>query len=118
MLNKTANFKFRVPEDSKHEDAGKQIEKAFDYVECENESEAIDYIAQKEWNLVDIVNAKILGLARSSAYQNATAVYRPSEVSPEEIKARMVRDFIRLGVSEEVAKAQVDSLLASQKSSE
>jgi hypothetical protein len=38
--------------------------------------------------------------------------YRPSEVSPEEIKERMVRDYIRLGIAEDIARAQVTSLLS------
>lgn len=114
MKDLTGKFKFKVPEDSKHEDAGKSIEKTFEYVECENESEAIDYITKKEWNVTDMVNEKIKTNARSNAYQSATLVYKPSDVSPEDIMERMVRDYVRLGISEETARAQVKGLLSNK----
>jgi hypothetical protein len=56
--------------------------------------------------------------ARSNAYQAALLPYRPSEVTPDEIKERMVRDYIRLGVPEDAARKQVDSLLAAQTATE
>ena len=112
MKDLTANFSFKVPEDSNHADAGKKIEKSFDYQECETVQEAEEVATKKSWTLLDFVNDALKQNARANAYQNALAVYRPSEVSPEEIKARMVRDFIRLGLSEDVAKAQVESILA------
>lgn len=114
MKDLTGKFKFKVPEDSKHEDAGKSIEKTFEYVECESESEAIDYITKKEWNVTDMVNDKIKTNARSNAYQTATLVYKPSEVSQEDIVERMVRDYVRLGFNEDVARAQVNSMLANK----
>lgn len=114
MKDLTGKFKFKVPEDSKHEDAGKSIEKTFEYVECENESEAIDYITKKEWNVTDMVNDKIKTNARSNAYQTSTLVYKPSEVSQEDIVERMVRDYVRLGFNEEVSRAQVTSMLANK----
>ena len=114
MKDLTCQFKFKVPEDSKHEDAGKSVTKTFEYVECENESEAIDFITKKEWNITDLVNEKVKTNARSNAYQSATLVYKPTEVSQEDIIERMVRDYIRLGFSEDVARAQVNSMLANK----
>ena len=69
-------------------------------------------MTEKKWNLVSLVNDNLKANARSNAYQAALLPYRPSEVSPDEIKERMVRDFIRLGVSEDTARKQVESLLA------
>ncbi len=112
MQDKTGKYKFKVPENSGHQDAGKQFEKEYDYQECETADEAAKIAEEKGWTLLEFVNDKLMNSARSSSYQNALAVYRPSEVSPEEIQARMVRDFIRLGLSEEVAKTQVASILA------
>jgi hypothetical protein len=112
MKDVTGKYKFKVPENSGHQDAGKQFEKEYDYVECENADEATKVAEDKGWTLLEFVNDKLMNSARSSSYQNALAVYRPSEVSPDEIKARMVRDFIRLGLSEEVAKTQVESILS------
>ena len=112
MKDLTAKFTFKVPEDSTHADAGKKLDKEFEYQECETVDEAKAVAEKKGWSLLEFVNDALKGNARGSAYQNALAVYKPSEVSPEEIKARMVRDFIRLGLSEEVAKTQVDSILS------
>lgn len=112
MLDKSAELSFKVPEDSTHADAGKKIVKSFDYKECESIAEAETVAAEKSWTLLDFVNDALKQNARANTYQNALAVYRPSEVPPDEIKARMVRDFIRLGLTEDVAKAQVDSILA------
>lgn len=112
MQTKVGKFSFSVPEG--HAEAGKKIEKAFDYQECDTVEEATQVLTEKNLSIVELVNDKLKANARSNAYQSATLVYRPSEVSPEDIKERMVRDFIRLGVSEEVARTQVDSLLASK----
>lgn len=121
MKDLKGTIKFTVPEDAKvrgtqdaHPEAGSKKDVPFDYVECENDSEAIDYINSKKWNLVDIVNAKILSLARSSEYQNQMALYKPSEVSPEDIRDRMYRDAIRLGATEEQARALVANLTVQQ----
>ncbi len=114
MKDLTGKFSFKVPEDSKHEDAGKTINRTFEYVEVENEKEAIDYITKKEWNVVDLVNEKIKTGARANAYQSAIIVYKPSDVSAEDIMERMVRDYVRLGIAEDVARAQVKSMMANK----
>jgi|SRR5262245_36240857 len=110
MLDKAATFTFKVPEG--HPEQGKKIEKAFDYKECQTLAEAQQVMTEKEWSLLDMVNDALKQNARSNAYQNALAPYRPSDVTPDDIKARMIRDYIRLGIPEETAKAQVESLLA------
>jgi hypothetical protein len=74
--------------------------------------EASAVIADKKWNVVDMVNDVIKANARSNAYQAALLPYRPSEVTPDEIKERMIRDYIRLGISEDTARKQVEALLA------
>jgi hypothetical protein len=112
MKDLTGKYKYKVPADSAHKDAGQQFEKSFDYSECETVEEAEKVASEKGWSLLEFVNDKLMNAARSSSYQNALAVYRPSEVPPDEIKARMVRDFIRLGLPEEVAKTQVDAILS------
>lgn len=109
MNTKVGKFSFAVPEG--HAQAGEKIEKTFDYQECVTLEEAEKVIADKKWNVVTMVNDNLKASARSNAYQAALLPYRPSEVSPEEIQERMVRDYIRLGVSEEVARKQVAALL-------
>ncbi len=112
MEFKVGKFTFAIPEG--HPEAGKKIEKAFDYRQCENDAEAQEVMTEKSWKLFDLVNDNLKQNARSTAYQAATLPYRASDVPAEDIKERMIRDFIRLGVSEEAARAQVESLLAAK----
>lgn len=107
-------FTFKVPEG--HPEAGKKIEKSFDYKECTDPAEAQAVMDDKKWSLVDMVNENLKASARSNAYQAALLPYRPSEVSQEDIIERMVRDYIRVGVAEDVARAQVTALMNAAKS--
>lgn len=109
MRNGIGKFSFAVPEG--HAQAGEKIEKAFEYQIVEDDAEATQVLTDKKLSIVELVNDKLKANARSNAYQAALLPYRPSEVSPEEIQERMVRDYIRLGVAEEVARKQVASLL-------
>lgn len=110
MQTKTSKFSFAVPEG--HAQAGQKIEKPFDYKFCETEAEAQTVMTEKKWSLITMVNDNLKSVARSNAYQAALLPYKPSEVSPEDIKERMIRDYIRMGVPESAARSQVDSLLA------
>jgi hypothetical protein len=110
MESKVGKFTFAIPDG--HPQAGEKIENAFDYKVCNTLEEASAVIADKKWNVVDMVNDVIKANARSNAYQAALLPYRPSEVTPDEIKERMIRDYIRLGISEDTARKQVEALLA------
>ena len=110
MQTKTGKFTFAIPEG--HAQAGEKVEKTFDYKVCDNDAEATSIMTEKKWSLTGMVNDVLKANARSNAYQAALLPYRPSEVSPEEIKERMVRDYIRLGIPEDVARKQVEALLA------
>lgn len=113
MQNKTGKFSFAIPEG--HPQAGEKVEKTFDYRLCDNETEATTTITEKKWSVVALVNDNLKANARSNAYQAALLPYRPSEVSPEDILERMVRDYIRLGVPEDTARTQVTALLGAVK---
>jgi hypothetical protein len=113
MKTQVGKFTFAIPEG--HPDAGKKVEKPFEFQVCENESEATTTMESKELNIVDMVNDKLKTNARSNAYQAALLPYRPSEVSAEDIQERMVRDYIRLGIAEDVARKQVQALLNASK---
>lgn len=116
METKVGKFTFSVPEG--HPQAGEKVEKTFDYKQCNTLDEANAIIEERKWNIVEMVNDTLKANARSAAYQAALLPYRPSEVSAEDIQERMVRDYIRLGIPEDVARAQVTGLLAAtQKSS-
>lgn len=110
METKVGKFTFAIPEG--HPDAGTKVEKPFEYPVVTDDTEAASVIQSKGWKLHSLVSDVLKANARSSAYQAALLPYRPSEVAPEDIKERMVRDYIRLGVSEAAARAQVDALLA------
>ncbi len=112
MQTKIGKFTFAIPEG--HPNAGQKIEKAFEHPHCDTPDEAQAVVTEKKWNLMDIVNDILKANARSNAYQAALLPYRPSEVSQEDIKERMVRDYIRLGISEETARKQVEALLATR----
>lgn len=111
MQTKIGKFTFSVPEP--HPQAGEKIEKTFEYKVCDTETEALAAIAaKKDWSIVALVNDVLKANARSNAYQSALLPFKPSEVTPEEIQERMVRDYIRLGIPEETARKQVAALLA------
>ena len=116
MQTKIGKFTFAIPEG--HPQAGEKIEKSFEYQQVENDTEANSVITEKKWNVAGMVNDNLKANARSNAYQAALLPYRPSEVSPEDIKERMVRDYIRLGVAEDVARKQVEALLAATASTQ
>jgi hypothetical protein len=110
MQTLIGKFSFSIPEG--HPQAGEKIEKAFEFQLCDNEAEATTVVTEKKWSVVGMVNDILKANARSNAYQAALLPYRPSEVSAEDIKERMIRDYIRLGISEETARKQVEALLA------
>lgn len=110
MVKKVGKFTFRVPDG--HPQAGEKLEKPFEYLETVDEAEAVKVLAEKKWNIKEIVDDTLKANARSNAYQAALLPYKPSEVPAEDIKERMIRDYIRLGVSEDAARKQVESMLA------
>jgi len=116
MKNLVGKFTFTIPDG--HAQAGDKLEKGFEYRQCENADEAQVVLAEKKWDVTIMVNDTLKANARSNAYQAALLPYRPSEVSAEEIQERMVRDFIRLGIPEEAARAQVSSILATKTETE
>ena len=105
-------FSFTVPDG--HAEAGKTIEKPFEYVEVATNDEAAEVLTSKKLSVVELVNDWLKKNARSNAYQAATLVYRPSEVPVEDIYERMRRDAIRTGMSEEQANAFIESLKAAK----
>lgn len=110
MQKKLGKFQFSIPDG--HPQAGEKVEKPFEYAMCDNEKEAQAIITEKKWSVVGMVNETLRMNARSNAYQAALLPYRPSEVSPEDIQERMIRDYIRLGIPEDTARKQVSALLA------
>ena len=110
---------FTVPADTVKEDAkpGSKYEKPFSYRVVETEEQATAIMEEKGLNLVDLINRKLKADARSNAYQSEVLAHKPlsSSVSVDEIKERLVRDFMRAGqgaITEAMARAQVESILS------
>jgi hypothetical protein len=112
METKVGKFTFTVPEG--HAEAGKTIEKPFEYQVTDSDVEATQVLTDKKLSVKELVNDWLKKNARSNAYQAATLVYRPSEVPVEDIYERMRRDAIRTGMSEEQANAFIESLKAAK----
>lgn len=110
MKSLVGKFTFAVPDG--HAQAGEKIEKTFDYKQVDSESEAQSVMSEKKWSLIAMVNDNLKANARSNAYQAALLPYKPSEVTPDEIAERMVRDYIRMGIPEEAARAQIAAMRA------
>lgn len=111
LPEKVGKFSFKVPDT--HPEAGKKIEKPFSYYEINkgDSDTAFKVIAAKGWDIVDMVNETMKANARSNAYQNASAPYRAAEVPAEDIQKRMINDYVRMGMSEEMARATVVNTL-------
>lgn len=111
VTEKAGKFSFKVPDT--HPEAGKKIEKGFSFYEVKegDEDTAKAIIIGKGWTLVDMVNETLKQNARSNAYQTALLPYKPSEVSEETVQERMIRDYVRMGMSEDMARSTVVNTL-------
>jgi Glu-tRNA(Gln) amidotransferase subunit E-like FAD-binding protein len=107
---------FTVPKETVKEGAtpGAKYDKSFTYRVCDSDELAHKIMEEKDWSVQDLVNRKLKADARSNAYQSESIAHQPvkSTVPLSEIKERLVRDFMRSGLSESVARAQVESVLA------
>lgn len=115
MRTEVGKFSFKVPEG--HPEAGKKIEKAFEYDVPENDEDTQSIMESKKWSLTDMVADATKANARASAYQKAVAAYQPVE-DPDKVRDLLIKNYIRMGVSEEIATKQVDALLAANANAE
>lgn len=104
-------FGYKIP--AGHQDEGKQIEKVFTYPICETDEEVNRVLDGKGWNVKEMVNDALKAQYRSNAYQLALAAYKTTR-TPEQLRADIIKDLVRMGFSEEVATAQVDTMLKAQ----
>jgi hypothetical protein len=106
---------FTVPKNTQLEGAtaGDEEEFKFNYRIVEDEAQANKVIAEKEWDLVELVNRKLKADARAAVYQRELNKHKPitTTKTPEQLRASLVRMYMAAGVSREVAIAQVDSVL-------
>jgi hypothetical protein len=123
--------KFTVPDNERTkqefpDEIGKETVEVFTYGHIELDSEASDedrakaeelaisVMKARKWSIREFVNEELKSLARSSSYQAKLAPYLPIKTTstPEQIRARMIKDFERSGYSYEQAKQFVDTALA------
>lgn len=120
METKVGKFSFKVPEG--HPEVGKKVEKTFEYDVVHTLEEAQHVMTHSKdgkprttpWSLVAMVNDNLQANARSSAYQTALLPYKTLEVSAEAIQERMIKDAIRSGLSEDVARKFILGMLAAK----
>lgn len=134
MKTKPASFKFTVPGDPSkagttfedengnqvtvHAEAGREIEKSFEYSECETDEEAAKVLADRKLSVRNMVNKELKSNARANAYQAALLPYKQSDVPLEDIRERTIRDFIRMGLSEQDARNLVNGATSLSSKSE
>lgn len=73
---------------------------------------------QKEYSekdLIALANAQEKSNARAKEYQKVVEPYKPDPNTPEAIVERMVKDYQKLGLPEDVARQQVTAMLANVK---
>lgn len=112
MKTVETTIKFTVPSDSPVEsERGQEKKLSYSFSQAENDDEALAIIKDKEWTIADLVNGQLKSNARSNAYQAELSKHKKSDVKAEDIVERMVRDYIRLGVPEDVARKTVAGVL-------
>lgn len=116
MKIEKATFDYKVPATSPVESARGTTVKGTEYEfrVCETDADVQAVLAEKEWTVTELVNDKLKAMARANAYQTALAPHKPSQVSEDDIVERMVRDFVRVGVAEKLAREMVAQAIASK----
>ena len=107
---KVGKFSFKIAEP--HPEAGKKIEKAFEYQELTSEVDAQLVMDEKKWKLLDLVNDNLKSNARANAYQNETAKYKPANKTPDEAMEAMIRQGVQQGGNEDVVRARITAMFA------
>jgi hypothetical protein len=104
MKNETANAKV-VTAYGKPQPKDKQ-EYTFEYRVFESVEEATN----AEFNFLELANEKEKANKRSAAYQEAIAWAKPDPNARETVKARMIKDLVKLGKTQAEAEALVASV--------
>jgi hypothetical protein len=118
MKTETGTFSFKYPENAEPEKAGTSENLPFKFAVCESDADVSKILAERKKTVLQLVNDWLKTNARSNAYQNAGLPYKPQTVSNEDIKERMVRDYMRLRIPEAMARQQVEALLAAMAAQE
>lgn len=114
---KQDTFDYKVPGDSPVEsERGKEYkDNPFEFRAIATPEDAQEVIRIKEWDLVEMVNKILKGNARSAAYQAKMAPHKASDVDPEKAFEQTVRNLIKQGVPEAMAREVVKNTLLAAK---
>jgi len=114
-------FTYKVPEKVRpgQEDyIGKTLRQRFTFPQVSTEEQA-KAIAEhktaegaKGWDFVSFVNEALRSAARATAYQALAADFKEVKMTFEEAKERQINGLVRMGVPRDLARSQVESLLA------
>jgi len=115
-------FDYKVPSDSPVEsERGKEYkDNPFQFRQIAKsadgqDTDALEVIRIKGWDLTDMVNKLLKGNARSNAYQAKMAPHKASEVDPEKAFEQTVRNLVKQGVPEAMAREVVKNTLLAAK---
>ena len=115
LVNDT--FDYKVPADSPVEsERGKEVkDNAFSFRQIKTAEDANAVIEAKGWDLVEMVNKILKANARSNAYQAALAPHKVSDVDPEKVFESTVRNMVRQGIPESMARELLKNTLQTVK---
>lgn len=109
----TSTLTYTIPSEGVREEmkarSGEKIDRKFLFGQVDSEEQAKAVMAAKDWSVIDYVNGELKGNARSSCYQTTSALYKESKVTAEQIMERSIKDLIRLGVTEDIARATIEA---------
>ena len=109
MKQVTGNIKIAKADETETFKAHPAFEVTFTADQCENEQEAVNTLTKKEWKLVELVNVALKNAARSAKYQLTLAPYKIDTMTEDKLRERLVSDYTRLGVPQDVAEKLVES---------
>lgn len=85
----------------------------FSWDELENQGELAEKFSAKD--LLKLANQRIKQTANSSERQKSVKPYLQDPSAPAAVRERMIKDMVSQGIPENVATAQIDTLLNSVK---
>jgi hypothetical protein len=122
FIVETDTLTFTTPKNTTMEGAtpGEEKELSFTYRQVDSDELANAILEEKKWSIQELVNRKLSADARSARYQSELVKHKPItvNVSVDDIKTRMARDFQRIyasmgkNLSDEAALKMVEAQLS------
>ena len=116
----SSKLSYTIPSEGVREEmrarSGEKIERKLTFGQVDSDVQAKEVMTEKDWSLIDFVNDQLKAGARSSCYQSTSALYKESKVTADQIKERAIKDLIRVGVPEDIARVTVMGAVESAQS--